>query len=160
MLDALETAKAQEVGLAHVCDKAVGGLGHRQERLEVLRMAGAHLNDGYLSIGIYLEYAKRYTNIIIKVALCGRYIVFGTQHGLDELLGGGFSVGAGEADYGNIELLPVVGGQLLKGLQGVRDSDYPVIGKRDAGYGIRGAGLQSLFHEGVAVEVLPLEGYE
>ena len=162
MFDAVVTAKALQVRLAHIGNKAVGGLGNGQQRFEVFRMAGAHLNDGDLGILPYFEHTQRNANIVVQVALRGHHAVFGSQDAADELLGGGFSVGTGKADHGNGELLPVVSAQCLQGGQGVRHLDEArIIGlHRVAHNGITSPLFQGLQGKGVAVKILPFQGHE
>ena len=54
-----KTAEPFQMGLSHIGDEAVGGLGHRQQRFQVFGMAGAHLDDGQLGIGPDLEDGQR-----------------------------------------------------------------------------------------------------
>ena len=162
MFDAVIAAKALQMRLAHIGDEAVGGLGNGQQRFEVFRMAGAHLNDGDLGILPYLEDTQRNADIVVQIAFRSHHAVFGRQDAADELLGGGFSVGTGKADYGNGELLPVVSAQCLQGGQGVRHLDEARIISlhRVAHNGITGPLFQGLQGKGVAVKILPFQGHE
>ena len=80
----------------------------------------------------------------------------------DEFLGGRLPVGAGQADDGNSQLLPMEGRQLLQCLERVREADQA--GVVSLGIiihdGVGSAGLEGLDGIGVAVERLALEGDE
>ena len=125
-------------------------------------MAGAHLHDGQLGTGADLKDRKGHANLVVQIPFGGTDPVGRAKSRLDKLLGGGFSVGAGEADYRNAKLPAVVCRQGLQGFQGIGHLDQTgVIGLQVLPcHGIRGTFLQSLEGEAVAVEILSLEGKE
>ena len=138
------------------------GLRHGQQRLKVFGMAGAHFHDGQLCILPYPEHRERHSDVVVQVAFGGIYAVFGGQDGTDKLLGGGFPVGAREADYRDIQLPAVPGGQLLQGCQGIRHFDESGIfgAQLVAYYCPAGTGLKGLHDKAVAVKVFPFQGKE
>ena len=123
---------------------------------------GTHLDDGNLGVFPYLQDRKRHADVIVQVPFGRRHMVTGTQNRPDHLLGSGFPVGAGKADDGDIELLPMVCSQLLQRLQRIRHLDEPGIGglHRIVHHGIGGAGFQGLERKRIAVKVLSLQGHE
>ena len=125
-------------------------------------MAGAHLHNGNLGAGAYLEHRERNAYLVVQVALGGTYPVGGAQRGLDKLLGGGLAVGAGQADHRNAELPAVVGRQGFEGFQRVGDLDQTgVFGLQILPcHGIGGSLFQGLESKAVAVEVFSLQGKE
>ena len=80
------------------------------------------------------EQGLGHTNIIIEVALRIEHIVFLGEHGSHKFLGGCLTVGACDADDGDIELATVLTGQILEGLQTVIDKDESVIVGRHHGW--------------------------
>ena len=104
------------MGFAHVGDEAAGGLCRLGEGLDVAGVAGPHLNDGYLVAGGQAEEGLGHTHVVVEVALGVEHVVFLGEHSGNQLLGGGFAVGASNADHRDVELATVLTGQVLKGL--------------------------------------------
>ena len=73
---AFEGAEAKQVGLADIGYEAEVGLGDSHEVGYVIRMAGTHLNHGYLVLLVQTEQRLGYTYIIVKVTLGVEHIVF------------------------------------------------------------------------------------
>ena len=124
---ALQRAKALQVRLAHVGNQAAGGLGGFGQRLDVARVAGAHLDDGNLMHDAQAEQRLGHTHIVVEVAL-GRHLVIALgQDGAHEFLGRRLAVGAGDADDGDVETAAVFACHVLVGLQRVRDKNHLLV---------------------------------
>ena len=125
--DPFEAAKTFEVGAAHVGDKAEVGVGDAAEVGNLAGMACPHLDDGNLCVDGDGEEGKRHAEVVVEVAGGGVGLVAFGQDGVDKLLGGGFAVGAGNAEEGDGELAAMVCGQLLQGVEYVWHHDASVI---------------------------------
>jgi hypothetical protein len=82
---------------------------------------------------------------------------------MDQFLGGGFAIAAGDGDEWDIELAAMMQGELLQGSEDVGDEDETVgpAGSRVlVDDGIGGALLQGFGGKGIAIEVGPFEGEE
>ena len=123
LADALEGAKALQMGTSYVGDEAAGGLGGLHKRLDVARVGGPHLHDGNVVVVIQTEECLRHADVVIEISLGGHHVVLGAEHGGNEFLGGRLTVGACDADNGNIVLAAVLACQVLKGLERVINLD-------------------------------------
>ena len=92
------------MGTANVGDQSAGRLSCLGEGLDISRMAGTHLDDGYLVLLRETEKGLGHSHIVVEVALCVEHVVLLRQYGGNELLRGGLAVGACDADDGNVEL--------------------------------------------------------
>ena len=90
-------------------------------------MVGPHLNDGNLGIGGYAQKGEGHTEVVVVVAGGGMGAVAAAEDGMNQFLGGGFAIGAGDADDRNGEMLAVVFGQFLQCCQHVRHQDAAVV---------------------------------
>ena len=86
-------------------------------------MACTHFDDGDVVVGGQSEQRFRHTHIVVEIALGGQNIVFLGQNGTNQLFGRGFSVGARDADDGNLELPPMLACEVFEGLQRVGDEE-------------------------------------
>ena len=109
--------------LSDVGDEAAGGLGSLGKRADVARMACAHLNDGDVVFVGQSEQRFRYAHVVVEIALGGQNIVFLGKHGTNQFFRRGFSVGARDADDGNLELAPMLACEVFEGLQRVGDEE-------------------------------------
>ena len=84
------------------------------------------------------------------------------EDGVDQLLGGGLTIGSSDADDGDGELATVVGCQLLESGKHIVDYHTAVVDLilRVADDTERSALLQSLWCKGVAIKGSPPEGKE
>lgn len=101
--------------------------------------------------------------MVIEITFCGIGRECRGQDGVDQLFGGGLAVAAGDGDEWDVELLPVVEGQLLEGGQDVGDEEELVAGAlrgRFVDDGVSGAKLEGFCRELVAIEVGTFEGEE
>ena len=121
--DALERAEALQVRLPHIGDEAAGRFSRLGQRLDVARVAGAHLDDGYLVVAVQPEEGLGHTHVVVEVALGEEHVVFLLKHGCHEFLGCGLAVGARDADDGDVELPAMLAGQGLEGLQAIVNED-------------------------------------
>ena len=125
--NALQRSKSQQVGLAHISNKAAGGLGSLGERLDVTWMAGAHLNDGDLVLGSEAQQRLGHAHIVVEVALGSHHIIFLGKDGTHQFLGRRLAVSAGDADDRDVKLASVFPGQVLEGLQGIGDKHHGLV---------------------------------
>ena len=65
-------------------------------------MVGAHLYDGDFRFRRNGQQAQRNAYVVVQVALGGRNVIFLPQHGGNEVLCSGLSVGAGKAEHGQL----------------------------------------------------------
>ena len=158
----LEGAEAFEVSTADVGDEAAVGVGDAAEEFYLAGVVGTHLDNGHLGVLGDGEQGEGDAEVVVEVALGGRHPVAAGEDGGDQLLGGGFAVGAGDADDGDGEVAAVLAGKLLEGAQHVGHDDAAVVDLvlRVADDAEGGALLQGLRREGVAVEMLAPEGEE
>ena len=70
-----ERAEALQMGTTHVGDESAGGLGSLGQRLDVARMRGTHLDDGYLVLRTQTEQRLGHAYIVVEVALGSQHIV-------------------------------------------------------------------------------------
>ena len=156
---AFERAEALQVGTTDVGNESAGGFDGLYERLDVARVAGTHLDDGYLVLLGQAEQCLGHTHVVVEVTLGVEHVVLLAQNGGDEFLGGRLAVGAGDADNWDIELAAVLACQVLKGLQTVLDYDYFWIGWRYIliNNGVGTAFLQRLNRKLVTIERLALQ---
>ena len=173
---AFGAAEAFEMGLADVGDDAMGGEGVFTITFDLLLVVGAHFDDGQLGVGADGEEGEGDADMVVEVALGGVGTKGGGEDGVDELFSGRFSIAASYGEEWYVELLSVMEGELLQGLQGVGDEDEPIVGSRtgaqDRGAqpvrrkgllvddGVGGAPFQGLDGELVAVEVGAFQGEE
>ena len=115
------------MGSANVGDQSAGRLSRLGEGLDVARMAGTHLDDGYLVLLREAEKGLGHSHVVVEVALCVEHVVLLRQNGGNELLRGGLAVGACDADDGDVELAAVLAGQGFEGLETVVDEDYLIV---------------------------------
>ena len=125
--DALERAKALQMGTTYVGDEATGRLSRFHQRLDVTRVTGSHLNDCNLVLLRQTEQCLGHTHVVVEVALGVKHIVFLGKHGSDQFLRGGLAIGAGDANHGDVKLTTVLTGQVLEGLEAVIDEDEPIL---------------------------------
>ncbi len=97
--------------------------------------------------------------MIVEIALRGIGAVFSCQHGAHQFLGSGFAIAAGDGDEWDIELFPVMFGQVLQGGEHIFNNEYALIGM---GWwlihdGIGCACLQRLLGKIVTVEIRALQ---
>ncbi len=97
-LDAVEGAETQQMGLTDVGDEAVVRLADHAETADVVRMAGAHFDDGKLGSGVDFQQGKGHADIVIQIAFSGRDTVACREHLRDQILRGGLAVRTGQAD--------------------------------------------------------------
>ena len=114
--------------LADIRDKTIVRLADLDQFLYVIRMAGSHLNNRNLSLGIDVQDRQRHSDVIVQVALCGRDFVLYRQHSRDQFLGRGLAVGPGQSEDSQTfavhkSVLAMVTCQSLQGLQRVRHDD-------------------------------------
>ena len=159
---AFEAAEAFEVCASDVGDEATVGVGDAAEELDFARVVGTHLDDGEFGVGGDGEQCERHAEVVVEVAFGGRGAVAFGEDGMDELLGGGFAVGAGDADDRHLEVATVFACQFLECFQHVGDHDAAVVDfvLRVADDAECGALLEGFGCEGVAVEMFALEGEE
>ena len=157
-----ETPEALKVRASHVGDKAAVGVGNTAEELYLPRVVGAHLHDDQLRPLGNGQQRQRHTQMVVEVALGCRSLVALGQHGMHQLLGGGLTVGAGDAYEGHLQMAAVLARQLLQRFQHIGHHDAAVVDLviLIANNAQRGPLLQRLRCESVAVEVLALEGEE
>ena len=117
------------MGSANIGYQTAGGLCSLSKRLDVARMAGAHLDDSYLVLLCESEQRLGHTYIIIEIALSIEHIVFLRKDCSNEFLGGSLAVSASDANDWDIELTTMLTGQILKGLQTIVDNDKSVISR-------------------------------
>ena len=117
--DSLERAEALQMSSAYIGDQTTGGLCRLCERLDVARMAGAHLDDGDFVLLCQSEEGLGHAYVVVEVALSVEHIVFLREHSSYEFLGGRLAVGACDADNRNVELATMLTRQILEGLQTV-----------------------------------------
>ena len=86
-------------------------------------MAGTHLDDGYLVAVVQSEEGLGHAHVVVEIALCEEDIILLLQDGRNEFLGGGFAVGARDADDRDVELAAMLAGQVLEGLETVGNKD-------------------------------------
>ncbi len=100
--------------------------------------------------------------MVVEIALRGVSAVAFAQNGGYQLLGGGFTVGAGDGEHGYLELTAVIGGKLLHGLQHIVNQYTTVVEAvlRIVDNAVRRTFGESLRNEGVAVESGALEREE
>ena len=111
------------MGSADVGDESAGRLGGFDERLDVARMAGTHLDDSYLVAIVQSEEGLGHAHVVVEIALCEEDIILLLQDGRNEFLGGCFAVGARDADDRDIELAAMLAGQVLESLETVGNKD-------------------------------------
>ena len=111
------------MGLAYAGNKAEGRADHGGKDGNVFRMGGSHLHNRNFRVLVYAQESQRNAYVVVEVTLCCNYLVSGGKDCVNEFLCGGFSVGSGKSDYRNLELKPVVLGQLLQSLEGVVNYD-------------------------------------
>ena len=103
-LHPLERAEAQQVCPTYIGDQSDVGFANIHQLVDVARMTGSHLDNGYLMFGFQAQHRSRYTDTIVEVALCIEHIVFLGKNGSGELLGGSFAIGARNADDGDARI--------------------------------------------------------
>ena len=125
----LYRAESQKVGLAHISDETIVRQTDSDKFQYVVRMVGAHLDNGNLSVGSNAQQGQRDTDVIVQVASCGSDIVLCRQDPGDKFLGRGLSVRPCKSD--DCQRLSihtyspaVMACQLLKRSKGVRDREY------------------------------------
>ena len=108
------------------------------------------------------EQCERHSDVVVEVAFGAGGAELRLQHSVYQLFGGGFAVGAGDADDGNVELLAVLLRQFLERFQRVVHHDAVVVAFQLAVFGHHEgrAVFEGLQGELVAVEVLALEAEE
>ena len=158
------------MGLADIGNEAVGGEGICAIPFYLLLVVGAHFDDGEPGVFPDRQDGKGDTNMIVEVAFCGIGCECRGQDGVDQFFGGGLAVAAGDGDEWDVELFPVVEGELLEGGKDVGDEDEVVglvpggfVGTLRGGFvddGVGGAELEGFCRKQVAVEVWAFEGEE
>ena len=86
-------------------------------------MTGSHLNDGNLVLFRQAEECLGYADIVVEVPLCIEHIIFLWENSGNQLFRSRLTVGAGDADYWDVELATVLTGKILESLQTVVDKD-------------------------------------
>ena len=117
------------MGPAHIRYKAIVRLADAYKFLDVIRMAGAHLDYGKFRPVIDRKDGKGHADVIVQIAFCGRYVVLGGQHPRNQFLGGRLPVGSCKAydrkpPAVHEGILPVMAGKGLQCLQGIRNCDH------------------------------------
>jgi len=89
---------------------------------------------------------------------------------MDQLLGGGFAIAAGDGDKGDAELAAMMEGELLEGCEDISNDDEAIgyiggkiiegLGGRFVDDGVGGALFESFGGKGIAVEVGTFERKE
>ena len=125
-------------------------------------MVRAHLHDGDFRVRADAEDRQGHADVVVQVPFRGRDLEMRGQDLADEFLGRGLAVRAGQADDGNLQLLPMPGRELLQRPERVRETEEAGVVALGVVIddGIGGAGLEGLQGIGVAVESLALEGDE
>ena len=155
-------AETFDVSFPYIGDESVVGACDGAQVGNFARMVGSHLHDGNFIRWLYREQCQRNAYVVVEVALGVGGAEFFCHHSGNQLFGGGLSVGACDADDGDGELLPMVGGQLLQSLQTVLDHYAARVVRQCTVLGddIRRALVQCRQGKLVAVETLAFETYE
>ena len=86
-------------------------------------MRGSHLHHSDVVAVVQTEQRLGHSHIVVEVALCSHYVVFFSQHGAYQLLGGCLAVGTCDAYDGQLELAAMLTSQVLECLQAVIHED-------------------------------------
>ena len=157
-----ERPEALQMGFPDVGYQSVVGLDGLNERLDVARMARAHLYHGYLVLLSQAQESLGHTDVVIEVALGIQHFVLLRQHGSHEFLGCCLSVCARYAYHGYVELPAVVACQLLESGERVVRDDVSLVARilRFVYHCVGAALLKGGFGKPVSVERLSLQGEE
>ena len=155
-LHPLKTSESLQVGTPHIGDEAARRLHIVYQRLDVSRVAGPHFHDRNLVFRAQGEERFGHSHIVVEIAPGVHHVVFLSQHGRDELLGGGLAVGARDADDGDVEPAAVLAGQFFESGEHVVDeyqSPVALFGKLPfVDHGVGASFLQGRLGKSVAVE--------
>ena len=98
-----------------------GGFNNAGERRHFAGLGDASLDDGKVMRGIYLPKGEWYTNLGIVAFGAGSHMTVGRKQLDEPIFDNGFSIAPRDAYHRNIELLTVVGGNLLESLDNIID---------------------------------------
>ena len=127
LLYSLKTAETLQVGTTHIGDHAAGRFHVFYEFLDVARMGSPHFYNGNLVLWGKTEECLRYAHVIVEVALCEHHVVFLTEHGRNQFLGRGLTIGSRDSHYRNIEVATMLTGQFLEGGETILYKDESLI---------------------------------
>ena len=127
LLYSLKTAETLQVGTPHIGNHAAGRFHVIHEFLDVARMGGTHFYNSNLIFRIEAEERLWYAYVIIEVTLCEHNVVFLTEHGRNQFLGRGLTIGSRDSHYRNIEVATMLTGQFLEGGETILYKDESLI---------------------------------
>ena len=107
------------------------GADHLPQIPDLPEVVHARLDHRRLVARLQAEKGEGHADVVVEVAGGAVDPEVPGQHGGDHLLGGGLPHTAGDLDEGDVEFIPVMGGQGLQGQAGVRHLDIkPVLPQR------------------------------
>jgi len=95
LLHTLERSKTFNMGFPNVGDQSVIWLGNVAQKIDFAKVIGTHFNNSNVVFFINAQYGKGYANMVVEVPLGGEQFVFLTEHGCNQLFGGGFAIWSG-----------------------------------------------------------------
>jgi len=111
--DSLKTAETFKMGLPHIGDQSVIRQGDRTKECDLPGVVGAHFHHAEVGFVGHAEQGQGDTDMVVEVTLGKGDPEFPGEYGGHQLLGGGFSVGAGDGQYGEPQAGPVIACQFL-----------------------------------------------
>ncbi len=98
------------MGFSDIGDETTGGLCCFCECLDVARMTGSHLDDGYLMLLSQTEERFGDADIVVEVALCIKNVELLRQDSRNKFLCGSLPVGTSNANDRDVKLTSVFTG--------------------------------------------------
>ena len=118
-----KTTKTKQMRLAYIGNQSIGRTGYVDQGLDFSGVIRTHFNHGNFHIGSNGKQRQRYANVIIQITASIFNLVFLSQHGGNQFLGGCFSIRSRNSYDGNVQLLAVIPSQILQKQQRVVNHD-------------------------------------